>query len=120
MRLVIIVEDIPPFCGGAEQVAWTHAVELAKQFDVAVITFGESFSQSTREGVHVYHLPRRKHAFLSYSTFERQTLNRCIDQVAPDVIHCHMPRVLSACLRKRHRVLVSTLMVGFLKTNLSD
>jgi glycosyltransferase involved in cell wall biosynthesis len=112
VKIAIIVEAIPPFCGGAEQVAWVHAVEMAKKFAVSVITFGESESQTVRDGIEVNFLPFRKHNLFAYSTTHRKLLNKHIDRIAPSVIHCHMPNILSACLSKRHALLVSTIHDG--------
>jgi glycosyltransferase involved in cell wall biosynthesis len=112
LKLAVIVEAIPPYCGGGEQVAWVHAVELAKSHDVSVITFGKSEAQETRDGVNVYYLPYRRRNLVAYCTGDRVMLNKCIDRIAPTVVHCHMPHILSACLRKKDRLMVSTIHDG--------
>jgi glycosyltransferase involved in cell wall biosynthesis len=112
MKLAIIVEAIPPYCGGAEQVAWIHAVQLAKQHDVSVVTFGDSLSKATRDGVDIYYLPFRKRSLLDYSTRSKALLSKCLDEIEPSVIHCHMPNVVCACLNKKERLLVSTIHDG--------
>ena len=112
MRIAIVVEAIPPYCGGGEQVAWIHAVELAKQHEVAVITFGIPEGQTSRDGLDIYHLPSRNHNLAAYCTVDRARLDACIERVSPSVIHCHMPNILSACLRKGRRLLVSTIHDG--------
>jgi glycosyltransferase involved in cell wall biosynthesis len=120
MRVAIVVEAIPPYCGGAEHVAWVHAIEMAKVCDVSVVTFGDNCGRSIREGVDVHMLPKRKRMFSAYSTWERGRLNNCIELIAPDVIHCHMPNVLSACIDKRGCVLVSTIHDGVPENELTQ
>lgn len=118
MRVAVVVEAVPPYCGGGEHVAWMHAVEMAGLCEVAVVTVGESAGHLSREGVSVYTLPKRNNMLSAYSTWERARLNDCIDRIAPDVIHCHMPNVLSACLAKRNRLMVSTIHDGVPETEL--
>src|SRR5690606_7722910 len=67
-------------------------------------------------GIAVFRLPQRGHRLLAYATAERAVLNRCLDAFAPDVIHCHMPNVLAACVAKRDRLLVATLHDGVPET----
>ena len=112
LKIAIVVEAVPPHCGGGEQVAWIHATEMARSYEVAVITLGETYSETTRDNVRVYTLPRQKRNLLAYMTTHRATLNHCIDQIAPTVIHCHMPNELAACLSPRDRLMVSTIHDG--------
>ncbi|MGI9233998.1 MAG: glycosyltransferase, partial [Woeseiaceae bacterium] len=109
MKIAIVVEAIPPHCGGGEQVAWIHAVELAKNYEVAVVTLGETYSETTQDNVRVYCLPRQKRNLFAYLTTHRALLNRCIDRIAPTVIHCHMPNELAVCLKSQGRLMVSTI-----------
>ena len=111
-RLAIVVEAIPPYCGGGEQVAWIHATELAKSAAVTVVTCGERYARERRDGLDVVFLPRSKRNLWAYLTTYNRLLNDCIDQLDPDVVHCHMPNVLSACIRKRDRLFVSTIHDG--------
>jgi glycosyltransferase involved in cell wall biosynthesis len=112
VKVAIVVEAIPPYCGGGEQVAWVHAIEMAKKCEVAVVTFGETYSQTKQEGLDVYRLPFKKRNLVSYSTVDRASLNRCFDRINPSVIHCHMPHIISACLSKKNRLMVSTIHDG--------
>ena len=43
MKVLILVGSIPPKCGGAESVAWSHALVLRNIFEdeVHILTFGE-------------------------------------------------------------------------------
>src|SRR5690606_5908549 len=116
MRIAIVVERLPPQGGGGEQVAWLHATELAQRHDVAVVTFGERYEEARADGVDVVRLPRRAHGLLAYATADRAPLNRCLDRFSPDIVHCHMPNVLAACLAKRDRLLVATLHDGVPET----
>ena len=70
-KIAIVVEAVPPHCGGGEQVAWIHAVELAKNYEVAVVTLGETYSEATRDNVQVYSLPRQKRNLFAYLTTHR-------------------------------------------------
>lgn len=111
-KIAIVVEAVPPHCGGGEQVAWIHAVELAKNYEVAVVTLGETYSEATRDNVQVYSLPRQKRNLFAYLTTHRALLNRCIERISPTVIHCHMPNELAACLSPEDRLMVSTIHDG--------
>ena len=110
--IAIVVEAIPPHCGGAEQVAWIQATHLARSCRVSVITLGDRQSQSEVEGVTVYTLPKRTRNLLAYLTYERATLNRCIEEINPNVIHCHMPNELALCLNPGSNLLVMTIHDG--------
>jgi len=112
MKIAIVVQAIPPHCGGGEQVAWIHAVEAAKRHDVSVLTLGESKQEFVRDGVRVFMMPRQKHNFFAYLTSHRGMLNRTIDHIDPHVIHCHMPQDLSVCIRKKKRLFVTTIHDG--------
>lgn len=112
LKIAIVIEAIPPHCGGGEQVAWIHAVEAARHHDVSVVTLGDSHAEFIRESVNVLQLPRRKRNLFAYLTTDRSLLNDCIDRISPDVIHCHMPNELAACLSKNSRLMVSTIHDG--------
>ncbi len=112
MRVVIVVEAIPPYCGGGEQVAWMHAVEMAKFWDSVIITLGDAEGYEVRDGVAIYTFPKKARMLTAYATTCRRRLNDCIDKISPQVIHCHMPNVLSACINKKDRLLISTIHDG--------
>ena len=112
MRIAIVVERLPPQGGGGEQVAWLHATELAQRHDVAVVTFGERYEEARADGVDVVRLPRRAHGLLAYATADRASLNRCLDRFSPDIVHCHMPNVLAACLAKKSDWMVAAILKG--------
>ena len=112
MRIVVVCEAIPPYCGGAEQVAWVHAVGMAIRHDVTVITFGEDAETETRDGVTIQYMPATRRKLFSYLTTHRALLNKRIDSIRPDIIHCHMPNVLSACLKTAGRILITTIHDG--------
>lgn len=112
LKIAIVVEAIPPYCGGGEQVAWIHAVELGKRHDVTVVTFGDVNRDYIRDGVRVCSVERVRRDLGAYATTHRGLLNRLIDSINPAVIHCHMPNILSACIRKKDRVFVSTIHDG--------
>jgi glycosyltransferase involved in cell wall biosynthesis len=106
------MERIPPYCGGAEQVAWIHAVELAKLHQVHVVTFGKDQTTESRQDITIHYLPRARKNLLAYMTTHRAILNNCISAISPHVIHCHMPNELSACLKKGACLMVSTIHDG--------
>lgn len=112
MRIAVVVEAIPPYCGGGEQVAWIHATAMALRHEVVVITFGDKRDSAVRDRVRIEYLPKPRRALMHYSTTHRGLLDACIDQVDPDVIHCHMPNILSLCFRRRNRVIVHTIHDG--------
>jgi len=112
VRIVVVVEAIPPYCGGGEQVAWIQAVEMAKTHDVTVLTFGDREDSFLRDGVAVYQLPAAERRLLHFSTAGRSSLNRVVTDLDPDVVHHHMPNVLSACISKGEWLTVSTIHDG--------
>ena len=111
-RIAIVVEAIPPHCGGAEQVAWIQAKHMAQKYDLLVITLGDSECRAEIEGVTVHTLPKRQRNLLAYLTRDRKRLNQCIAAFAPDVIHCHMPNELALCLDPARSLLVITIHDG--------
>ena len=111
MRILIIVEAIPPYCGGGEQIAWMNAVELAKSDTVSIITYGVRDYVETKENVKIYYLKKEAKQFLYYLTKGRIKLNQYIKEIKPDIIHSHMPFVLHFCLRKKGK-LISTIHDG--------
>jgi glycosyltransferase involved in cell wall biosynthesis len=112
VKIVIVIEAIPPYCGGAEQVAWIHATQMAVDHEVVVVTFAEERRTELREGVIVHFMPATRHKLASYLSTHRHLLNGCIDAIAPDIIHCHMPNILSACISTRRRPFVTTIHDG--------
>ncbi len=111
MRLLIVVENIPPYCGGAEQVAWMHALAFAKEHDVFVITFGEREHEERRDEITIVYLKKPKRLLLYYIWKGYRALNDRIDKIKPDVVHCHMPNVLSLFVSRKY-TLFSTVHDG--------
>lgn len=112
MNVTIVVEAIPPYCGGGEQVAWVHAKEMGRTARVSILTFGDAFGRESRSGIDIRYVPKVARNLSWYSTFGRRLLNKCVDETNPSVIHCHMPSVLSAFIEPRGRLFVSTLHDG--------
>jgi glycosyltransferase involved in cell wall biosynthesis len=112
MRVVVVVEAIPPYCGGGEQVAWIHAVEMAKIHEVSVLTFGDHKDSFVRDDVTVYTLPTVGRRLLYYGTIGRRVLNNILRSLRPDVVHHHMPNVLSACIGRGDWLTISTIHDG--------
>ena len=112
MKIIIVIEAIPPYCGGAEHVAWIHATQMAVDHEVSVVTFAGERRTELREGITVQFLPATGRKLASYLSTHRSLLNDCIDSFAPDIIHCHMPNVLSACIAPRKRPFVTTIHDG--------
>ena len=75
MRVVIVTEAIPPYCGGAEQVPWIHAIEIAKKHRVSVVTFGDNHEKTILNGVEVHFLPKARHKLAAYMTTHRAILD---------------------------------------------
>ena len=112
VKIAIVIEAIPPHCGGAEQVAWVQAMEMARNHDVAVVTYGPRAAHTRRDGVEIFSLPKGRRNLIAYSTLYRGLLDECLESIEPTVIHCHMPYELGACIRKRSRAFVSTIHDG--------
>jgi glycosyltransferase involved in cell wall biosynthesis len=112
VKIVIVIEAIPPYCGGAEHVAWIHAVQMAVDHEVSVVTFAEERRTELREGVTVQFMPATRRKLASYLSTHRSLLNDCIDSIAPDIMHCHMPNILSACISAGKRPFVTTIHDG--------
>jgi len=108
MRILILVRSIPPYCGGGEQVAWNHAIGLAKNDEVHVLTFGSDVNKKSNEGVYIHYLPLMKHTIRYYSTIGKKDILRVYNEINPDVIHEHMPGIFGYVLRNESCLKVET------------
>ncbi len=110
--VLIVVEAIPPVCGGGEQVAWNHAEHLAKYEDVSLMTFGDEFKVEKRNGIKLYFLKNHKNRLGYYLTKGQKHIKKFLREIKPDIIHYHMPFILSTCIKKGNSVAVSTIHDG--------
>jgi glycosyltransferase involved in cell wall biosynthesis len=85
---------------------------MAVDHEVSVVTFAQERRTELREGVTVQFMPATRHKLGSYLSTHRSLLNDCIDSIGPDIIHCHMPNILSACISPRERPFVTTIHDG--------
>jgi len=108
MRILILVRSIPPHCGGGEQVAWNHAIGLARTDEVHILTFGSDDDFLHEKGVHVHFLPMRKHPIRYYLTIGKKEIIALKERIDPDVIHEHMPGIFGYVLRNEKCLKVET------------
>ncbi|MEA2083389.1 MAG: glycosyltransferase family 4 protein [Thermodesulfobacteriota bacterium] len=118
MNILIIVEAIPPYCGGAEHAAWNKALILKKYDTVSIITFGSEDCYAFLEGIHVYYLKKRRKQLSYYFTAGRKKIHNYLKMINPDIIHSHMPDVLHFCLPKNRYNLISTIHDGVPETKM--
>jgi glycosyltransferase involved in cell wall biosynthesis len=85
---------------------------MAKDHEISVVTFAEAQRTELREGVKIYYMPATRHKLFSYFSTHRALLNDCINSISPNLIHCHMPNVLSACISAGARPFVTTIHDG--------
>lgn len=112
MKVLIVVEAIPPYCGGGEQVAWMQANALAKTDEVALITFGDSNKTEQVGKLKIYYLEKKKRQLAYYLTFGQKIIATYLSEIKPDIIHYHMPNVLGLCIKKKYGYVVSTIHDG--------
>ncbi|MGA2626702.1 MAG: glycosyltransferase family 4 protein [Candidatus Bathyarchaeia archaeon] len=87
--LLIASTFLPPICGGAERVAWEIAKRVANRFEIHIITTGEG-SPAIKELVELHTVPRVRWMPITYSTIYRSQIEKVLNDVSPDIIHCHM------------------------------
>jgi len=114
MKVLILVGSIPPKCGGAENVAWSHALTLNKHFndEVHVLTFGENYKTERIEGIFVHFLPKRRLLTEYYLTIGRRRIWDIVNAIKPEVIHQHIPQFSGYVLRDYPCVKVATIHDG--------
>jgi glycosyltransferase involved in cell wall biosynthesis len=67
-RILIISTFIPPFAGGAEQVAWQLAKRLVNDFDVHLLTTTRRGAESGNEGIMFHYVPYIRPLSFFYNT----------------------------------------------------
>jgi glycosyltransferase involved in cell wall biosynthesis len=87
--LLVASTDLPPFCGGAELVAWEIARRVSNKFDVHFITTSTG-TPDIENFVEVHTVPRRRWMPITYSTLYSSEIKKVMMAVSPDIIHCHM------------------------------
>jgi glycosyltransferase involved in cell wall biosynthesis len=101
MRILIVAENIPPFAGGAENVAWNLARTLSDRHEVGVLHFEDRTERVNDVGkITLLSLPREKHPFRAYGVLRKRDVLKRVRQFAPDIIQYHMPSYLSFALEK--------------------
>jgi L-malate glycosyltransferase len=99
MKILIVVPSLPP-AGGAEQVAWELAKELAKSNETHLLTFNDKEFSIENNNVMIHFLPKTKHTLRYYSTVGQKKIITIVDKIQPEVIHAHMVSILAYILRK--------------------
>ena len=106
IKILITSNRLPPYAGGAEQVAWETAKRLAKIKDVEVsvlTTEGKKFHIFKREGVLIYSIPFVRQQFLELYYLTKGA--RRLKQFLPDhfdIIHFHIARPFPLLLSSYH------------------
>ena len=68
MIILILTHDIPPYCGGAEHVAWYQAKYMAKKDIIHIFTFGHNSNSFKKDNIQILILPRKGHNTSYYMT----------------------------------------------------
>ena len=85
MKIVTIIDSIPPLCGGAQNVAWVLSKTFAlKGHESHIITLGKETSNFQKEGITIHsikepkktHLYFYKHSRLLFSTRSKMYIFR--------------------------------------------
>ncbi len=89
MKILITSTHIPPFCGGAEQIAWESAVCFTKKgHEVTILTLGNK-NDEIREGINIKYLSKKPFLTIYYSLFTKN-LKTKINSEEFDIIQHHM------------------------------
>src|SRR3989338_935513 len=91
MKILIAITGIPPFCGGAEQVAWETAVRLSKykDFEIHILTLGNN-PLEVKENIKIHYITRKPLGTIYYSTIGLGMINSLLSKEKFDIIHSHM------------------------------
>jgi glycosyltransferase involved in cell wall biosynthesis len=100
MRILIVSDNIPPFAGGAENVAWNVARALSERHEVGVLHIDDGKERTDAGKIALLSLPREKHSLRSYGILRRDYVTQRVRSFAPDIIQYHMPSFLSLALEK--------------------
>lgn len=95
-------------------VAWNHAIYIKKYFnyEVHILTFGNSFKMEKKEGIIIHYVPKRKLAFEYYLTIGRNIILKIAETIKPDVIHQHIPQIFGYILSDFPSIKVATIHDG--------
>ncbi|MEM4267811.1 MAG: glycosyltransferase family 4 protein [Candidatus Woesearchaeota archaeon] len=99
-RILICSTGLPPFAGGAEQVAWETAKRLAKFKDVEIhiLTTGKE-STVIKDGVIIHQIPNVFGKEIYYTTIGRSKLKKFYD-LNFDLLHFHLSLPWAYVFRK--------------------
>lgn len=87
-RLLIASTDLPPFSGGAEQVAWETGKRLTGAYEVHILTVGKARA-GLRENVKIHYVPWARPYTLAYSTFLKPRIHAILGEISPNILHSH-------------------------------
>lgn len=115
MRILIMTNSLPP-AGGGEKAAWDLACELARtEHDTHFLCFAKTDQKYIKNEVKVRCFAFKKHPFLYWSTFGVPKFKEYINEIKPDIMHCHMVNAFSLLARKVKVKNILTLHNGPLK-----
>ncbi len=112
MKILILTHAIPPYCGGAEHVAWNQAKYMAGEDDVHILTFGNGNYVEERDNITIHFLPDKKNNWRHYFSIGRSSVRKVFNELQPDVIHEHMPEIFGYVLRNEKCLKVETFHHG--------
>ena len=101
MKIITVVDSIPPICGGSQNVAWDLSLAFSSRgHEVHIITFGEKTDYFTRDGLFVHRIkePKRTHLYFLGKGYYK--IINIVKEINPDIIHSHSPTILAYSLRK--------------------
>ena len=92
MKILICCSELPPISGGAQQAAWETAKRLFKypNLEVQIMTFGDSDSETYKEGIKIHNIPRVKFSTIYYSIINYSKIKIILEKEKFDLIHSHM------------------------------
>jgi len=88
-RLLIASTRLPPFSGGAEQVAWEAGKRLTGAYEVHILTVGTERA-GLRESVKIHYVPSARPYTLVYSTILKPRIHTVFEEISPNILHSHL------------------------------
>ena len=101
MRIVTVVNSIPPVSGGAQRVAWDLSLKLNEfGHECHILTFSDKAETSVREGLVIHKIKKPLHTHSNFLLGKGQKQAYAIvNSINPDIIHSHGFSILVYSLR---------------------
>jgi glycosyltransferase involved in cell wall biosynthesis len=89
-RILIVSTFIPPYAGGAEQVAWEIASRLKERYDVHILTTGSDYNEEIRQGISIHHIRYQYPLTFYYLSFGRKHIDKIFKRYNFELMNVHV------------------------------